>query len=93
MSRVPKRAQTFPPECQSSSPSEGVGSTGESLTQRLELMWGRSIFAATYAMVSFWRIWTSGHGFLRKCALMILTLYSEWKVLLENAAPARTSSC
>lgn len=92
MSRVPKRAQTFPPECQSSSPSEGVGSTGESLTQRLELMWCRSIFAATYAMVSFWRIWTSGHGFLRKCALMILTLYSEWQVLLDGAE-VRTSSC
>jgi hypothetical protein len=37
----------------------------------------RSIFAATYAMVSFWRIWTSGHGIFRKMALMILTLYSQ----------------
>jgi chitin synthase len=27
-------------------------------------------------MVSFWRIWTSGHGIIRKFTLIIITLYS-----------------
>lgn len=36
----------------------------------------RSIFAAVYSLVCFWRIWTSGHNFFRKCALMLLTVYS-----------------
>lgn len=52
-------------------------------TLRRRQVWTRadggysSIFAATYAMVSFWRIWTSGHGFIRKINLMILIVYSE----------------
>lgn len=32
-----------------------------------------------YSMVCFYRIWTSGHNFFRKCALMLLTVYSELK--------------
>jgi len=36
----------------------------------------RSIFAAVYAMVCFWRIWTSGHGFVRKIMLNLITIYS-----------------
>ena len=36
----------------------------------------RSIFAAVYAMVCFWRIWTSGHGFIRKIMLNLITIYS-----------------
>jgi len=36
----------------------------------------RSIFAAVYAMVCFWRIWTSGHGFMRKIMLNLITIYS-----------------
>jgi len=35
-----------------------------------------SIFAAVYAMVCFWRIWTSGHGFVRKIMLNLITIYS-----------------
>jgi len=47
----------------------------EFISQRRRWLNG-SIFAATYAMVSFWRIWTSGHGFIRKIMLMFLTLYN-----------------
>lgn len=47
----------------------------EFISQRRRWLNG-SIFAATYAMVCFWRIWTSGHGFFRKIMLMILTLYN-----------------
>lgn len=28
-------------------------------------------------MACFYRIFTSGHNFFRKCALMLLTIYSE----------------
>lgn len=28
-------------------------------------------------MLCFWRIWTSGHNFVRKIFLMILTVYSN----------------
>lgn len=37
----------------------------------------RSIFAATYSIACFYRIWTSGHGFIRKIFLNILTIYSK----------------
>ena len=47
----------------------------EFISQRRRWLNG-SIFAATYAMVCFWRIWTSGHGFIRKIMLMVLTLYN-----------------
>ncbi|WWC71435.1 uncharacterized protein I206_105391 [Kwoniella pini CBS 10737] len=47
----------------------------EFISQRRRWLNG-SIFAATYAMVCFWRIWTSGHGFFRKIALTILTIYN-----------------
>jgi len=47
----------------------------EFISQRRRWLNG-SIFAATYALVSFWRIWTSGHGFIRKIMLMFLTLYN-----------------
>nr|ODN91689.1 chitin synthase [Cryptococcus depauperatus CBS 7855] len=47
----------------------------EFISQRRRWLNG-SIFAATYAMVCFWRIWTSGHGILRKFTLMILTIYN-----------------
>ena len=49
----------------------------------------RSIFAAVYAMVCFWRIWTSGHGFVRKIMLNLITIYStslfKQSVLIEYA--------
>lgn len=48
----------------------------EFISQRRRWLNG-SIFAATYAMVCFWRIWTSGHGIFRKFNLTILTVYSE----------------
>lgn len=47
----------------------------EFISQRRRWLNG-SIFAATYAMICFYRIWTSGHNFFRKCALMILTIYN-----------------
>ncbi|WVF67538.1 hypothetical protein IAT40_002294 [Kwoniella sp. CBS 6097] len=47
----------------------------EFISQRRRWLNG-SIFAATYAMVCFWRIWTSGHNFFRKIALTILTIYN-----------------
>ncbi|WWC90481.1 uncharacterized protein L201_005417 [Kwoniella dendrophila CBS 6074] len=47
----------------------------EFISQRRRWLNG-SIFAATYAMVCFWRIWTSGHNFFRKIALTILTVYN-----------------
>jgi len=47
----------------------------EFISQRRRWLNG-SIFAATYAMVCFWRIWTSGHNIFRKFMLMILTLYN-----------------
>lgn len=34
-------------------------------------------------MVCFWRIWTSGHGFIRKIMLNIITIYSESSPLLS----------
>ncbi|KAK8854660.1 hypothetical protein IAR55_003399 [Kwoniella newhampshirensis] len=47
----------------------------EFISQRRRWLNG-SIFAATYAMVCFWRIWTSGHGVFRKIALTFLTIYN-----------------
>jgi hypothetical protein len=45
--------------------------------RRADVSYYRSIFAQTYAMACFWRIWTSGHGIFRKFVLTILTIYSE----------------
>ncbi|EIW68279.1 hypothetical protein TREMEDRAFT_69288 [Tremella mesenterica DSM 1558] len=47
----------------------------EFISQRRRWLNG-SIFAQTYAMVSFYRIWTSGHGIIRKFLLTIVTLYN-----------------
>jgi chitin synthase len=47
----------------------------EFISQRRRWLNG-SIFAALYALVCFWRLWTSGHNFIRKCFLMILTVYN-----------------
>jgi hypothetical protein len=53
----------------------------------------RSIFAAVYAMVCFWRIWTSGHGFVRKIMLNLITIYSMSPAyqpfLIEMLGPMR----
>ncbi|RSH88864.1 Chitin synthase, class 2 [Saitozyma podzolica] len=47
----------------------------EFISQRRRWLNG-SIFAQTYAMACFWRIWTSGHGIFRKFVLTILTIYN-----------------
>jgi chitin synthase len=39
-------------------------------------------------MVCFWRIWTSGHGFIRKIMLNIITIYSQ-SILLLDSPPNR----
>ncbi|WVW85478.1 hypothetical protein I302_107516 [Kwoniella bestiolae CBS 10118] len=54
----------------------------EFISQRRRWLNG-SIFAATYAMVCFWRIWTSGHNFFRKIALTFLTVYNLVNLLFN----------
>ncbi|AAW44688.1 hypothetical protein CNBG2250 [Cryptococcus deneoformans B-3501A] len=54
----------------------------EFISQRRRWLNG-SIFAATYAMVCFWRIWTSGHGIFRKFNLTILTVYNLVNLLFN----------
>ncbi|KAE9979424.1 hypothetical protein BLS_009845 [Venturia inaequalis] len=34
-----------------------------------------SLFAAVYTVVHFWKIWQSGHGFIRKCMLQVEVVY------------------
>jgi chitin synthase len=34
-----------------------------------------SLFAAVYTVVHFYKIWQSGHGFIRKCMLQIEVVY------------------
>ncbi|TYJ58028.1 hypothetical protein B9479_001120 [Cryptococcus floricola] len=47
----------------------------EFISQRRRWLNG-SIFAATYSIVCFWRIWTSGHNIIRKFLLTILVIYN-----------------
>ncbi|KAK4685344.1 chitin synthase, partial [Tremellales sp. Uapishka_1] len=54
----------------------------EFISQRRRWLNG-SIFAATYAMICFWRIWTSGHGFIRKILLNIVTIYNLINLLFN----------
>lgn len=44
------------------------------LAQRRRWLNG-SLFAAVYTVVHFWKIWQSGHGFIRKCMLQVEVVY------------------
>jgi chitin synthase len=47
----------------------------ELIAQRRRWLNG-SLFASMFAVIHFWRIWTSGQSFLRKCVLQLQMLYN-----------------
>lgn len=52
----------------------------ELIAQRRRWLNG-SLFASIFSLIHFWRIWTSGQGFFRKCALQLQAIYNLVQLL------------
>ncbi|GAA5985410.1 hypothetical protein JCM11641_000148 [Rhodosporidiobolus odoratus] len=57
-------------------------SVAEFISQRRRWMNG-AFFAALYSTTRYYRIWTSGHGFLRKLSLSLLFLYNAIQIFFS----------
>lgn len=77
--------------CKSQISRKQKGSNFLVLAQRRRWLNG-SLFAAVYTVVHFWKIWQSGHGFIRKCMLQIEVAYQvinmtfAWFALVSNVS-------
>lgn len=54
----------------------------EFISQRRRWLNG-SMFASIHALAHFWKVWPSGHNFIRKFALMFLMLYNLVNLLFN----------
>ncbi|KDN53317.1 glycosyltransferase family 2 protein [Tilletiaria anomala UBC 951] len=59
----------------------------EFIAQRRRWLNG-SLFASIYAVLHWYRIWSSGQGFLRKLALMLQAIYNLISLVFSYTAPA-----